>query len=445
MAAAQVVVRILDGATVVDQSIRRPVRLTPDGYAGVAYAGAVYPLARDDSVDISEASWEIEDCDGFLMAGTEIPYAPTVADEAGPAVARFSGDWTVETNRFGHYVVFNAPERVARGLVDALEAAGLSVQRWDVSHRPAEDGRFYDWFARLRFKGTHDECVAMVRAVFSPAEAAASAPVIVPATTRLEALEVHVERLVAQIAILQARLAGRDDEAVSLRERLAASKAAEAKLTEALDRAQLRQRTTHEELVALRQTTAQTHALQHALSRLTDTEEMLEFALAENASVQQQLSYLAGDAEQSASEVTKLQRALRGVQAQLEEVGERERERRRATQTRVAPQGGVIGFLGIVFARLKFVQDSIEVLADFESPVSAVRKLVQLDMGEMLGKDLEGLRGWREVSKIATGISGSEDMGRIYYKPDGNRVLVSVHIKQDDKEQRRHVERLRSL
>ena len=27
-------------------------------------------------------------------------------------------------------------------------------------------------------------------------------------------------------------------------------------------------------------------------------------------------------------------------------------------------------------------------------------------------------------------------MGRIYYKPGGNRVLVSVHVKQDDKEQR---------
>ena len=36
-------------------------------------------------------------------------------------------------------------------------------------------------------------------------------------------------------------------------------------------------------------------------------------------------------------------------------------------------------------------------------------------------------------------------MGRIYYKPDGNRVLVSVHVKQDDKEQRRHIERLRSV
>lgn len=74
-----------------------------------------------------------------------------------------------------------------------------------------------------------------------------------------------------------------------------------------------------------------------------------------------------------------------------------------------------------------------------------IRCLVQIDMGEIVGKDLEGMRGWREVSRLATGIAGSEDMGRIYYKPDGNRVLVSVHVKQDDKEQRRHIERLRSV
>jgi hypothetical protein len=41
------------------------------------------------------------------------------------------------------------------------------------------------------------------------------------------------------------------------------------------------------------------------------------------------------------------------------------------------------------------------------------------------------MRGWREASKLATGIAGSEDMGRIYYKPDGDRVLVSVHVRYE--------------
>jgi hypothetical protein len=36
-------------------------------------------------------------------------------------------------------------------------------------------------------------------------------------------------------------------------------------------------------------------------------------------------------------------------------------------------------------------------------------------------------------------------MGRIYYRPDGNRVLVNVHVKRDDKEQRRHLDKLRAV
>jgi hypothetical protein len=445
VAAAQVVVRVLDGAAVVDDSIRRPVRLTPDGYAGVAYAGAVYPLVRGDTVDVSGASWEIEDCDGFLMAGTEVPYAPAASDGTDSTFVGFSGEWSVETNRFGHYVVFNAPARVARGVVDALESAGLSVQRWDVGHRPAADGKFYDWFARLRFKGSRDECVALIEAVFHPADGPAPARSIVPESTRLEDLEAQIERLVGQVATLQERLGGSEDELAALREKFASSRAAEAKLSAALDRALAHQRATHEELVALRQAADQTPVLRDALTKLTDAEELLEFALAENATLHEQLGYVTDKAERGEDEIMRLESTLRGVQAQLEEVGEQERERRRTAQTRIAPQGGVVGFLGVAFARISLVQDSVEVLANFESPVAALRALVRLDMGDVIGKDLEGLRGWREVSKIATGISGSEDMGRIYYKPCGERVLVSVHIKQDDKEQRRHVERLRDL
>jgi hypothetical protein len=143
--------------------------------------------------------------------------------------------------------------------------------------------------------------------------------------------------------------------------------------------------------------------------------------------------------------VRALEATVLGLQGRLEEIGEQERERRRSTTARVAPRRGVPGFLDSAFARLTFVLDSVEVLANLEAPASVLRCLVQIDMGELVGKDLEGTRGWREVSKLATGIAGSEDMGRIYYKPDGSRVLVSVHVKQDEKEQRRHIKKLRAV
>jgi hypothetical protein len=405
--------------------------------------GAVYPLSPDNAADIAGDSWEIEDCNRFLLAGTDIPYAPTGDGRTAADLPSLMGEWTVETNRFGHHVLFNASERVARTVVDALESAGLSVQRWDVSHRAADDGRFYDWFARLRFKGSREECAALIDAVFAKREA----PAVPPSTktAHVEDFDSRVEHLVDEVTHLRTRLVSAETNAADLLAQLQRSRANEAMLTADLDRASAHQRSMHDQLDELRRSAGKEADLQTLLRAHTETEELLEMALAENADLHQQLAQASGMADQHQGQVAVLEADLAGVQTLLEELSERERERRRANQTRKAPPAGAAGFLSLAFSRLELLQDSIDVLTNFEAPASALRVLVQLDMGQVIGKDVEGLRGWREVAKVATGIPGSEDMGRIYYKPDSGRVMVSVHVKQDDKEQRRHLERLRQL
>ncbi|MEV0975271.1 hypothetical protein [Streptomyces sp. NPDC049915] len=84
-------------------------------------------------------------------------------------------------------------------------------------------------------------------------------------------------------------------------------------------------------------------------------------------------------------------------------------------------------------------------IANLDSPASTMKALAEIDSGRPVGKDLSGMRGWFEVTELATGIAGSERLGRIFYKPDGQRVLASVHIEQDEKEQRHHIERLRAF
>ena len=450
MAAQQVVVRVVNGESTVEEAIRRPVRLTPDGYAGIAYAGAVYPLFAGCPVDIAGPSWELADCKRFLLAGAEIPYAK----RESPSPHRFSGfdgEWAIETNSFGHYVVFNAAERIATELVDAMESAGVSIQRWDVSHRPSDDGKFYDWFARLRFKGSRAEALSLVAGVFSPMKMAESesqtdaAVSLPPSPTRLEELEAQVEQLLGQVTDLRERVAAAEAESSLLRNHLTAANSRESKLSGDLDRAPDHQKTLHNQISELSHSNDQSTATKVLLAQQSETEEFLEVALAENAELRQHLTAARGQAEEAESRIITLEANISGMQQHLDEIVELERERRRASQTRRAPRRGVVGFLDTAFARLAFVLDSVEVIADLEAPASIVRTLVQIDMGTNLGRDLEGLRGWREVSKLATGVSGSEDMGRIYYKPDGNRVLVSVHVKRDDKEQRRHIEKLRAV
>lgn len=447
MASQQVVVRVLNGASVVEEDVRRPVRLTPDGYAGIVYAGAVFPVFADNLVDMAGPSWEVEDCNRFLLAGASVPYARKAEDSvAQQRFTGFPGEWNIETTHFGHYVVFNASERLATEVIAALEAGGLSVQRWDVSHRPATDGKFYDWFARLRLKGTPAEALSRVAAVFSPAPVDAAVEALpAHADTRLEDLAAQVEQLLDETVELRERLDGSEREITLLRQRLAATTDRESKLTIDLNRALEHQKSLLGQIAELGRAPEQPVDTRAFLVKQTETEELLEFALAENADLYSSLASLRAQAEQGDAQVLTLEAMVLGLRERLEELGQQERERRRAAAAPVAPRRGVLGFLDTAFSRLTFVLDSVEVLANLDAPASLLRSLVQIDMGESVGKDLEGLRGWREVSKLATGIAGSEDMGRIYYKPDGDQVLVSVHVKQDDKEQRRHIERLRSI
>ncbi|WP_421093640.1 hypothetical protein [Pseudarthrobacter sp. CC4] len=447
MASQQVVVRVVDGASVVEESVRRPVRLTPDGYAGIVYAGAVFPLFADNVIDMAGPSWEIEDCNRFLLAGASVPFARKADNAlAQQSFIEFPDEWNVETTRFGHYVVFNASERLAAEVVAALEAGGLSVQRWDVSHRTAADGKFYDWFARLRVKGTHTDALSRVAAVFSPVSAdLVVEPSPTQTDTRFEDLAAQVEQLLDQTVELRERLDGSESQVTLLRQRLAAATDRESKLASELNRALEHQKSLLGQIAELGRAPEQPFDTRAFLVKQTETEELLEFALAENAELYSSVGSLRAQAEQGDARVLSLEAMVLGLRERLEEVGHQERERRRAAAAPVAPRRGVLGFLDTAFSRLTFVLDSMEVLANLDAPASLLRSLVQIDMGENVGKDLEGLRGWREVSKLATGVAGSEDMGRIYYKPDGAQVLVSVHVKQDDKEQRRHLERLRSI
>ena len=444
MAATQVSVRVVDGDTLVEDSVRRPVRLTPDGFAGAVYAGAVYPLHQDNRIDLGDPSWEIEDCNRFLFAGAPIPYRPEAGNEGASGGGGLDVTWHLESNRYGHYVVFNASEHVAGAVVDALERSGIGVQRWDVSHRVADDGRFYDWFARLKFKGPREEAKVLVAAVLAPAPG--SLPVEIersPDELRIEELEQQVETLLDRVLELRSELSESRADAEQLKLRAERAETRESQLAEDLDRAAEHQKSLHEQLAALR--TAEPGLNKALLVKQDETEEMLEFVLAENASLQQEVSQLAAQGDADNRHIRGLQASVEDLSSRLAEMSSQEGERRRAVSARRGPLPGAGGFIKVAFARLEFVLDGIEVLANVDSPAAMMRALAQIDRGENIGKDLEGLRGWREVSKLATGIAGSEDLGRIYYKPDGDRVLVSVHVKQDDKEQRRFVERLRAL
>ena len=67
----------------------------------------------------------------------------------------------METNSFGHYVVFDGSERELNKVLGGLEEVGLSIIRSGASTREADNGQFYDWFIRLDFNGTREEALSL--------------------------------------------------------------------------------------------------------------------------------------------------------------------------------------------------------------------------------------------------------------------------------------------
>lgn len=161
MASKKVDVAVYDGDRLVTKLAARPVRIMPDGYAGVVYNAAVYPLYTDDCINLADEPVDKDDCDRFVPAYKDTPYTPEDGLSEGDDDAGHLGieAWYLESNQFGHYLVFDASETAARRLVDAVESHGLGVRRWDESSRPADNGQFYDWFIRLGFTGSREECL----------------------------------------------------------------------------------------------------------------------------------------------------------------------------------------------------------------------------------------------------------------------------------------------
>ena len=112
----------------------RPIRLTPTGTAGVVYQGMVYPLCPGNFITLDDEPFDKSECPDFVANGRRIPYAELTATHGSDEQLDIDA-WYLESNRFGHYLVFDSSHAAAERLVAALTAFGIGVQRWDESTR----------------------------------------------------------------------------------------------------------------------------------------------------------------------------------------------------------------------------------------------------------------------------------------------------------------------
>jgi hypothetical protein len=148
----------------------RPVRITPMGTAGIVFQGVVYPLHAGDFIDVADDAFEKSDCSEYVTDPDALTYLEDVEDEPVHCDSSIPPNrWHVERNEFGNYLVFDADSETAGRVVQRMRESGLGVRRWDVSTREADDGHQYDWFIRLGFNGSREECRTLVAEAFGRA------------------------------------------------------------------------------------------------------------------------------------------------------------------------------------------------------------------------------------------------------------------------------------
>lgn len=494
MGSQQVDVDVFSSGRHVDGPLRRPVRVLPSGSAGVVYGGEVYPLHAGNRIDLTEDSYDKYACTEFVIDGAPIPYVhPRPAWNSSPTDDRpllAEGSWNLESNRFGHYVVFDADEETAQAVVDRLAQSSLGVRRWDASHRPANDGRFYDWFVRLTFEGEGDECLRQVRSLVGRGETSPAAPLQlegVPAHLRAAVLGALQKALVVarensllrqEVTQLKAHLTRSraetervrvtlTDEVEGLRnarqrhqEHIESVLRSEESRREALqDRIHQLQANQQQQLSALRQQLAlavsdradspqaELNALREQIvSSQRDMDELtnaLEQSWDAGQGLADRLAVAEAQVASQTAEATALRNELLQRDARLAEVADELAERATAQREKASGRRrpDLQTFFDKLFRRCDLDADSIEELFKFDRTDKAVHELMRIDREDpqlrAATKKVQGYPDWWELSKINTGASGKSGMGRIYYRHHAGGVQAVVHLKKDDDEQRR--------
>ena len=474
----------------------RPLRLTPDGFAGVVHSGRVYPVHEGDLIDLADESFDKSECPEFLESGEPIPY---VCDDGEDDETRI-GKWSIESNSFGNYLVFDGSEQVAVRIVTLMTSSGLGVRRWGGSSRAADDGYQYDWFIRLEFGGERDECMTLVSDALSTlpeddlveeglaAVEGETSPLdrflekldeeqaaelvndllghlrprlealqgqISESVTRAETAEAEVRKLRDACAALRARQMGQEKELTQERDQAS-------RLRDQLSQANSRIAAA-EKLVLSYQTTASKVVSNQdaAASRERGLIESLAAIKRERDEVMQQLSDAEQVARDSREKADAWEIQYQGISEQLE--AEREKcERLEVERARTARlqsdqlaielpstkkrKDGVRQWLGRAWPRLVIHSEAIESMEkDFRELTDVFGVLHRLNKGDNLPS-----KPWRQAGDAREVVdhvnTGRDDRGRVYYRRlTDQRLWVFVHRKKDAREQERFVERISSM
>lgn len=445
----------------------RPARVLPDGHLGAVVNRRAMPVYGHRfeflSVDVDDDGYDPSDCPFW---STEEPFRfmdDNVDCSDGPPL-----DWYLETNAYGHYVVFDGDETSLNNVLDALDRTDVGVRRHGTSYRPADNGHQYDWFIRLAFDGPREQAE---RLVTNALEGAPSVQIVAPsgAPTGTHGLISCLPRSLIQEAIAHgltqrdpATLVGwmgrvaeeaRSDlerERVRLQAEIDDAKAqaiAAQQMHAAATLAIAAERARHDR--SINGLTSEVETLRRRLhkpndSRLNSVELEAEVARLRGQLADQDLIY--GEWQALETKGSSLKAELEEARRQVKALAQENQSLESRVSTRTRSNDRMLSFVIAAlkaFSSLDIHGDAADTILDgFSNPSTLFDILTQLNSGSTLpAHKIATTRDWFEVAKhISTGRS---DMGRVYYRVQpSRRLFVVIHHKRDDLEQSRFFAKL---
>ena len=443
-----------------------------DEVAGAVYGGLAYPVyefGEDDlRIDLNDKGVD-KDCVDFWPNYRALVFA-SLKNESP-----LSLKWYVETNFYGHYLVFDGDDQVLHQVLQRLAKSSIGIERHGESSRRANDGYHYDWFVRLASDDERDDVFDQLSNVLGGAAycgdntlAKGGGVHCIPLTE-----ELRVEAITAGVNVYdsyevtawlaeqvisgreeklqkQLKIYGLEAKTVELEnkvsEHVSDFMSHKRQFTQQNEILKAENFTLKESVESLRKNNKsntrknnRADALEVENSNLKKKVECIEKELADYNEIYEEWERQNHQLERLEKENAELsranqklnekQRTPRWLSQRVEDLIE---ERLNSFNHLLFPDG-TAGELAEKFEELDGVYSVLKRLEQKENiPATSLNTVAP---------------GWKEVKEhIHTGQNHSgSDMGRIYYRvdrADGNRLFVVVHHKQDDKEQQRFFERL---
>jgi len=153
-------VKIIKNGTIIKEAKDRYIRLCPDGSLGVVYRKKVYRLSDENTIDINDQAVDKTKC----PIATERQLA-----KFDDKSANVDLKWYLETNKFGHYIVFNGNEILVGIMLGVLDSNKIEWLRADKSGRKSDNGVQYDWFIRLKSREKRSRILSKITNILNDA------------------------------------------------------------------------------------------------------------------------------------------------------------------------------------------------------------------------------------------------------------------------------------